>query len=99
MKRKHPQRTGQAKLPADIDALYGLEPVFEPGAATAKAGLGEFVVIECPYCAESYETPIDLTVGSATQIEDCQVCCQPIEIETRIDADGELDSLAVRRID
>ena len=99
MKRKQPKRGGKSTLPADIDALYGLEPVFEPGAATAKAGLGEFVVIECPYCAEFYETPIDLTAGSATQIEDCQVCCQPIEIESRIGADGELDSLTVRRLD
>ena len=99
VKRKHPKRRGANTLSADIDALYGLEPVFEPGAATAKAGLGEFVVVECPYCAESYETPIDLTAGSATQIEDCHVCCQPIEIETRIGADGGLDSMTVRRSD
>ena len=99
MKRKRPKRVGADQLPADIDALYGLEPVFEPGAATAKADLGEFVVVECPYCAESYETPIDLTAGSTTQIEDCHVCCQPIEIETRVSADGALDSLAIRRLD
>ena len=99
MKRKGPKPGTAGMLPADIDALYGLEPVFEPAAAAAKAGLGEFVVIECPYCAESYETPIDLTAGSASLIEDCQVCCQPIEIETRIGADGGLETLTVRRLD
>jgi len=99
MKRRRSKSAGASQLPEDIDALYGLEPVFEPGAAAAGAGLGEFVVVECPYCAESYETPIDLTAGSATQIEDCHVCCQPIEIETRVGADGGLDALTIRRLD
>ena len=97
MKRKGAKRRGAT--PAEIDALYGLEPVFEPGAAAAKAGLAEFAAIECPYCAETFETAIDLTAGSATAIEDCHVCCQPIEIETRIGADGTLKSLTARRLD
>ena len=85
--------------PEVVDALYGLEPAIESATADAGAGLGEFVLVQCPYCAESYETPIDLTTGSSTFIEDCQVCCQPIELEARLGEDGAVESLAVRRLD
>jgi hypothetical protein len=84
---------------AAIDARYGLEPVFEPGAERGAADLGRFVDIECPYCGERYVTPIDLTAGSSSFIEDCQVCCQPIELDIKVADDGSLASLAVRRLD
>jgi len=82
---------------ATIDALYGLEPVFEPGGSNAE--LGEFVAVDCPYCGERYETPVDLTAGSFSYIEDCQVCCRPIELSGEVDEAGELGRLAVRRLD
>ena len=84
---------------AAIDARYGLEPVFEPGADRATGDLGGFVDVDCPYCGERYVTPIDLTAGSASYIEDCQVCCRPIELETRVADDGTLASFTVRRLD
>ena len=70
---------------ADIDARYGLEPVFEPGDAPSTAGLEAFVTIDCPYCGECYRTPIDLTAGSASVVEDCQICCRPIELVLELD--------------
>lgn len=101
--RKARARRGAA-LPAAaetaaIDARYGLEPVFEPGAERGAADLGRFLDIDCPYCGERFVTPIDLTAGSSSFIEDCQVCCQPIELEAKIADDGSLASLAVRRLD
>jgi Cysteine-rich CPXCG len=84
---------------ATIDTLYGLEPVFEPGAALGGPGLTEFVSIECPYCWESYGTQLDLSGGSFTHVEDCQVCCQPIELECEIDATGALVAVRLRRMD
>jgi hypothetical protein len=50
----------------------------------------ETVSIVCPYCGESYETTVDLSAGSQRYIEDCAVCCRPIEIALRIGDDGEL---------
>jgi transposase-like protein len=50
----------------------------------------ETVTIACPYCGESYETTVDLSAGSQRYIEDCAVCCRPIEITLRVDEDGEL---------
>jgi hypothetical protein len=80
-----------------IDALYGLEPVFEPGAPGA--ALGEFVTVNCPYCGECYQTPVDLTAGPFSAIEDCQVCCRPIELAVEVDDAGALAGLAIRRLD
>jgi hypothetical protein len=48
------------------------------------------VVIQCPYCGEAFETLVDLSAGSQRYIEDCAVCCRPIEIALRVGDDGEL---------
>lgn len=71
-----------------IDALYGLEPEIEPGAASGE--LTQFVTVQCPYCGESFETAVDLSAGSFCYVEDCQVCCQPIEIAGEVDENGAL---------
>jgi transcription elongation factor Elf1 len=35
----------------------------------------------CPYCLEKISFVLDLSVeGPQTYIEDCEVCCQPIEV-------------------
>ena len=35
----------------------------------------------CPYCFEEISMVLDLSVeGRQIYIEDCEVCCQPIEI-------------------
>jgi hypothetical protein len=85
-----------------IDAVYGLEPVFEPGATGPNGGAqpgSEFHQIQCPYCGEAFETLIDLSAGSANYIEDCQVCCQPIEFKVEVDDAGALEALSVGRGD
>ena len=46
------------------------------------------VCIECPYCGESIEILVDGSVESQSYIEDCQVCCRPINIVAEIDASG-----------
>lgn len=85
---------------AVIDELYGLEPVYEPDAADrARRFTTEFVPIVCPYCWERYETQVDLSAGSATSIEDCQVCCRPIELSCEIDEAGRLLSVKPERMD
>ena len=88
-----------AQSEAEIDARYGLEPVFDPASRPDGAGLGDFLVVACPYCGESYQTAVDLTAGSSTSIEDCQVCCQPIEIELRLTDGAAVQSFTARRLD
>jgi len=80
----------------DIDELYGLEPVFEPGAGDSDEPSG-FVSVQCSYCGESFDTAVDLSAGSFSYIEDCQVCCQPIELAGQVDEAGRLTALDARR--
>jgi hypothetical protein len=85
---------------ATIDELYGLEPVFEPGnheAATAE--LGVFVELQCPWCGEPYGSMLDLTDASRSYIEDCQICCRPIEVRLDVSERGELEQVSTSRVD
>jgi hypothetical protein len=85
--------------PADVDQLYGLEPVFEPGHDPRQRPLDALIEIECPHCWQSYETSTDLTLGTQSYVEDCQHCCHPIEIEVRVTSDGNDASVCARRPD
>ena len=97
--RRRDTRTPVLPPPETVDALYGLEPVLEPGQGTDEADGTRFELIQCPYCGENYQTLLDLSAGSADYIEDCQVCCQPIELSVEVDARGRLDRLTPRRCD
>ena len=50
----------------------------------------------CPYCGETITMLLDLSVMSQSYIEDCEVCCRPIEIRYTV-AGGELESFAAVR--
>jgi hypothetical protein len=85
----------------DIDQLYGLEPVFEPGVGggPGRGELEQFVPVQCPYCGERLETRVDLTAGDREYIEDCEVCCRPIELGIELAEDGALHAVRVQRLD
>lgn len=36
--------------------------------------------VRCPWCGEVYPTTVDTSQGDHTTIEDCAVCCRPIEL-------------------
>ena len=38
----------------------------------------------CPYCAQSISMLIDLSVSAQSYIEDCEICCRPIEISYEV---------------
>jgi hypothetical protein len=87
------------KVPPDeqaINELYGLEPVIEPGGAGGQ-NLPEFATVQCPYCGEAFETAVDLSAGAFSYVEDCQVCCQPIELTGETDEAGGLAGLTASR--
>jgi transcription elongation factor Elf1 len=50
----------------------------------------ETITLDCPYCGESFVTSADLSAGSQRYVEDCAVCCRPIEVFLRVGDDGEL---------
>jgi len=83
-----------------IDELYGLEPVYRPDEALSdRIEPTVFVNVTCPYCAETYETQVDLTAGSFAYVEDCQICCQPIELFVEVNAAGRLTAVNPHRMD
>ena len=50
--------------------------------------------IPCPYCGESILIFVDDSVPSQSYIEDCQVCCRPIELDVVTDFDGGVSVVA-----
>lgn len=36
--------------------------------------------VACPYCGESLLLSLDVSAGEQAYVEDCQVCCRPIEV-------------------
>jgi hypothetical protein len=83
-----------------IDELYGLEPVYEPSAPPGGRLMPEeFVCVQCPYCGERFETRVDLTTNDPGYVEDCQVCCRPIEIAIEREPGGALVAVKLQRMD
>jgi hypothetical protein len=55
--------------------------------------------VDCPYCGEGFETAIEIADGSQDYIEDCPVCCRPIEFHIECGIDKDMVSVIVRRDD
>ncbi len=53
--------------------------------------------IYCPYCGESIEVLIDTSVQAQQYIEDCSVCCRPIELQVLVD--GDITTVTPKRDD
>ena len=47
--------------------------------------------IACPYCGEWITVFIDGSAGGQQYIEDCQVCCRPIQMQVSLDDEGNPD--------
>jgi hypothetical protein len=45
----------------------------------------------CPYCWEEISMVLDTSIGSQTYVEDCEVCCHPIQVRYTV-LDGEIAS-------
>jgi len=47
--------------------------------------------IQCPYCGESIDVLIDASESEQAYIEDCQVCCRPINFIVKINELNKID--------
>ncbi|HET9818600.1 MAG TPA: CPXCG motif-containing cysteine-rich protein [Rhodanobacteraceae bacterium] len=56
--------------------------------------MADFVSVGCPYCGETVELMVDSSAGSAAYVEDCPVCCRPMQVTVAVD--GEAVSVRVR---
>jgi transcription elongation factor Elf1 len=41
----------------------------------------------CPYCWQEISIVLDLSEPHQTYVEDCEVCCKPIEVEYTLQDD------------
>ena len=45
----------------------------------------------CPYCWEEISILLDISVTAQTYVEDCEVCCNPIEIRYVVEDGAVVD--------
>ncbi|HET7306799.1 MAG TPA: CPXCG motif-containing cysteine-rich protein [Gammaproteobacteria bacterium] len=55
--------------------------------------------VTCPYCGETFGVVLDVTAGDQRYIQDCEVCCQPIEFDVRVDPEMETATVDVWQSD
>ena len=50
---------------------------------------------ECPSCGEEIVVPVDASAGEEQEyVEDCPVCCAPVQLTVRVEPDGEVTVVA-----
>ena len=52
---------------------------------------------QCPYCWEEISFLLDNSIAKQTYVEDCEVCCNPIEVTTVFE-NSELIGFEVREL-
>ncbi len=52
--------------------------------------------VACPYCGEHFYIFVDTSVGRQQYIEDCQICCQPINFRISI-SNGQIQEIEASR--
>jgi len=48
----------------------------------------EDALISCPFCGETISVLVDTSVADQSYIEDCSVCCRPIQFRVRCSQDA-----------
>jgi transcription elongation factor Elf1 len=54
-----------------------------------------FEPIQCPFCGQTFDVPIETNDQSQRLVIDCEICCRPLEISVECQA-GEILSVDVR---
>ncbi|TWI06183.1 Cysteine-rich CPXCG [Luteimonas cucumeris] len=57
------------------------------------------LAVQCPYCGERFDALVDASAGDAAYVEDCPVCCRPIELRLQLDEAGQILALHATRDD
>ena len=53
---------------------------------------------QCPYCWDEISMLLDSSVNKQTYVEDCEVCCNPIEIKVQFE-NCELLNITINSLD
>lgn len=44
--------------------------------------------VQCPYCWERFSLLVDASIELQEYVEDCEVCCRPIDFVVAVDDQG-----------
>jgi hypothetical protein len=50
--------------------------------------------VQCPFCGQTFELEIDVSVREQAFVTDCEICCRPLEVRV-VCEDGAVAHLAV----
>lgn len=53
---------------------------------------------QCPYCWEEISMLLDSSISNQTYVEDCEVCCNPIEVTPQF-IENQLEGFEARDIE
>jgi len=53
---------------------------------------------QCPYCWEEISMLLDASISKQTYVEDCEICCNPIEVSVCF-FDNELTEFSVNNLE
>lgn len=51
----------------------------------------------CPYCYQSISFLVEDLYGAQSYVEDCEVCCQPIEIKYQINDSRQITNFQAEK--
>lgn len=57
------------------------------------------IPVTCPYCGEGFATLVDTGGEDAVYVEDCPVCCGPIELAVHWPSAGDPPEVTAERAD
>jgi transcription elongation factor Elf1 len=52
----------------------------------------------CPYCWEEISMVLDISIATQTYVEDCEVCCNPIEVRYLVE-DGAVVDFSAQQLE
>lgn len=54
---------------------------------------------QCPYCWEEISMLLDPSIQQQHYVEDCEICCNPIEINSQFNSNNELESFQANNLE
>lgn len=54
------------------------------------------IEIICPHCGEPFASTADTSQGTYSNVEDCAVCCRPMQVTVECEP-GEVFSIQIER--
>jgi transcription elongation factor Elf1 len=83
----------------EVETMETLEEEFSEDALDHRVEIAEEYEFDCPHCWEKNSIILDMSVEAQSYIEDCTICCNPIEISYRAE-DGlviEFDAKSIEQ--